>query len=182
MAKLKEKNSSSGANEPRINEEIDDCKTVRLVWKNEEGESKSCVLPIDEALRRARKFGKDLIEVNGKAETPICKIEEYTKYMYELKKAMKGKSKPLNSVKEVQLSTNIARHDLDIKANKAKKFISEGDKVRVVLTMRGRELSRREESKRCIYEFIEIMGDVSVPEAMPRDEGNKCTVILKRKN
>jgi translation initiation factor IF-3 len=72
-------------------------------------------------------------------------------------------------------------NDLSIKANKAKKFISEGNKVKVVLTMRGRELSRRDESKKCLYEFIDMLSDVSVPEALPRDEGNKCTVILKKK-
>jgi translation initiation factor IF-3 len=94
---------------------------------------------------------------------------------------MKNNKKPSVTLKEIQLSTNIASNDLLVKANKARKFISEGDKVKVVLTMRGRELSRRDDSKKCLYEFIDMLSDISVPEALPRDERNKCFVILKKK-
>ena len=84
-------------------------------------------------------------------------------------------------MKEVQLSVNISEHDLETKANNARKFIENGNRVKVTLTMRGRELVRREENKRSILEFIVMMDDVAVPESQPRDEGNKTTVILKRK-
>lgn len=175
------KNAKRGIEEPRINDEITGCDLVRLVSKTEDGESKSEVVKLYVAKKRAAEMGKDLIEVNRKTTPPIVRIEEYSKYMYELKKALKAKNKPASTLKEVQLSTNISSHDLGIKANKARKFIEGGDKVKVVLTMRGRELSRRDESKRSLYEFIDTLSDISVPEAMPRDEGNKCTVILKRK-
>ena len=84
-------------------------------------------------------------------------------------------------LKEIQLSVNITEHDLQTKANNAKKFIENGNKVKVTLTMKGRELSRREENKRSILEFIVMLEDVAVPESQPRDDGNKTIVILKKK-
>ena len=169
-----------GFDEPRINGEITGCNEVRLVYKSE-GENKSVIIPFKEALNRASREGKDLIEVNGKANPTIVRIEEYSKYMYELKKQLKNNKKVQTTVKEIQLRTNIASNDLNVKANKARKFIMDEDKVKVVLTMKGRELTRREESEKCLYEFVEILSDISVPEAFPREEGNKCTVVLKKK-
>jgi translation initiation factor IF-3 len=77
---------------------------------------------------------------------------------------------------------NIAKHDLETKANSARKFLEDGSKVRVILSMKGRELTRREENKKSILEFIVLLEDIAVPETTPRDEGNKTTVILKKKN
>ncbi len=167
--------------EPRINDEINGYEQVRLIYKSENGENKSMVITLEEAKRKAERDDKDLIEVNCKSTPPIVKIEDYSKYLYELKKQMKSKNKPTNTIKEVQLRTNISDHDLEIKANKARKFITDGDKVKVVLTMRGRELSRRDESKRSIYQFVNILSDISVPESVMRDEGNRCVVTLKKK-
>jgi translation initiation factor IF-3 len=93
-------------------------------------------------------------------------------------KKNKQNAKPL---KEIQLSVNIASHDLQTKVNNAKKFIEDGSKVRVILSMKGRELNRREENKRSILEFIVMMDDVAIPESAPRDEGNKTVVILKKR-
>ena len=168
-------------NEPRINDEITGVDTVRLIEKSENGGRKSEIITFEEALRKARNEEKDLIEINGKTDPIICRIEEYSKYIYELKKALKNAKKPSTVLKEIQLSTNIASNDLNIKSNKARKFIESGDKVKVILTMKGRELSRRDESKKSIYQFIELLSDVSVPEALPKDEGNKCIVVLKKK-
>ena len=98
--------------------------------------------------------------------------------MKKLEKKNKHNSKPL---KEVQLTVNIAKHDLETKVNNARKFIENGNRVKVVLSMKGRELSRREENKKSILEFIVMLEDVAVPESTPRDEGNRTTVILKRK-
>ena len=75
----------------------------------------------------------------------------------------------------------ITEHDLQTKANNAKKFIENGNKVKATLTMKGRELSRREENKRSILEFIVMLEDVAVPESQPRDDGNKTIVIKKKK-
>ena len=112
---------------------------------------------------------------------PIVKLYDYSKYLFDLKKASKNKTKNNNVCKEIQLSVSISQHDLEIKANKAKDFIKDGNKVKVVLTMRGRELGRRDYSKECFNKFIELMSDVAVCESTPRDEGNKVIVILKKK-
>ena len=168
-------------NEPRINEDITGYDIVRLIYSpiNKEGFNK--VVSLEEAKRIADKNELDLIEINGKARPAIVKMENYSKYLCELKKQAKAKKKVTSVLKEVQLNTNISEHDLLIKVNKAKEFIKDGNKVKVVLTMKGRELTRREESKTCLYKFITYMEDVAIPENMPRDENNKSMVILKRK-
>ena len=86
-------------------------------------------------------------------------------------------------MKEIQLSVNISLHDLEIKAKKAKDFLKDGDKVKVVLTMKGRELTRREESKKSFYQFLEMMLDSGIAafDSAPRDEEKKCYVIFKKK-
>lgn len=181
MAKQFKKNY---LNEPRINNEIVGYENVRLIFKSsnnvENEENINKVMSIQEARQLSKDKELDLIEINNKTNPPIILLANYSKYMYELKKQQKHKAAP--SMKEVQLKTNIAKHDLEVKSNKAKEFIKEGHKVKVILTMKGRELSRKEESKRCIYEFITMLEDVAVPESMPRDENNKSIVILKKKS
>ena len=127
--------------------------------------------------RRARRPRRPLPAPNR----PVLRICDYSKYLYELKKQAKQQSKHNNEVKEISLSVNISRHDLETKANKAKEFIDKGYKVKVNLLMRSRELQRREESKRSILEFILLLEDIAVPESMPKDEGNRCIVYLKKK-
>jgi translation initiation factor IF-3 len=101
--------------------------------------------------------------------------------IYELKKNAKKNKQAAKPLKEIQLSVNISEHDLQTKANNAKKFIENGSKVKVTLTMKGRELSRRDENKKSILEFIVMLEDVATPEAPLRDDGNKTSVILKKK-
>jgi translation initiation factor IF-3 len=124
----------------------------------------------------------DLVEIQGKSDVPIIRICNYEKMLYELKKAAKKNKQQAKPLKEIQLSVNIAKHDLETKANNAKKFIEDGSRVRVILAMKGRELSRREDNKKSILEFIVMMDDVAVPESTPKDEGNKTVVILKKKS
>lgn len=181
MAKENKKNK---LNQPRINNEIVGFENVRLIYKpsnNTEGEeSINKVITMREAKLLSRDKSLDLIEINNRTNPPIILLANYSKYMYELKKQQKHKAAP--SLKEIQLTTNIAKHDLEVKSNKAKEFIKDGHKVKVILTMKGRELGRKEESKRCLYEFITMLEEVAVPETMPRDENNKSIVILKKKS
>ena len=109
------------------------------------------------------------------------KKNNYTKYIWELKKKKKKKKKNIVDTKEIQLSVNISKHDMEIKAKHAKEFLSKGEKVRIVLIMRGRELSRREESSKSFYEFLSLMGDEVSYDFSPRNEGNKIVTVLKRK-
>lgn len=175
------KNRKNGVDEPRINQELRFHETVRLVYTDSEGNAASKVMPISEAFSLSKERSLDLIEVNGRSNPPIVKLYDYSKYLYELKRANKAKNKNTVSCKEVQLSVNIGQHDLEVKASKAREFIGGGNKVKVVLTMRGRELGRRELSKESFRKFIEMVSDVAVLDSPPRDEGNKVIGFLKKK-
>ena len=174
MAKNK---SNFNAPDFRINDEIYGNYNVRIVGEGIE----SKVVPLAAAKKIASEMELDLIEINKNVNPPIMRIASYEKMMYELKKAAKKNKQSAKPLKEIQLSVNITEHDLQTKANNAKKFIENGSKVKVTLTMKGRELMRRDESKRSILEFIVLLEDVAVPEAQPRDDGNKTIVILKKK-
>lgn len=161
----------------RVNDEIRGYNEVRIVGEGIE----SKVVGIGEARKIAEGMELDMIEINPSSNPPIIKIASYEKLIYELKKAAKKNKQSAKPLKEVQLSVNITEHDLQTKANNARKFIENGNKVKVTLTMKGRELSRRDESKRSILEFIVMLEDVATPESQPRDDGNKTIVILKKK-
>lgn len=181
----KQPKNKNGFEEPRINDEIRGYDEVRVVYKqHHEMESEgdfTKVMSLREARRTAENLGLDLIEINNRATPPILRIANYSKYLYERKKALKNKGKQKTETKEVQLSVNISEHDLEVKAKKAAEFINDGDKVKVVLRMRGRELSRREQSKTSLFQFVDLLSDIAVAESMPKDEGNKCIVYLKKK-
>jgi translation initiation factor IF-3 len=100
--------------------------------------------------------------------------------LYSLKKNLKNKNNS-HPVKEIHLTTNIAEHDIETKCTQAKKLLEKGLKVKVILTMKGRELLRREDSKKSLLQFIVKLSDISVPEFSPKDEGNRTIVILKKK-
>lgn len=161
----------------RVNEEINVNGNVRIVGEGIE----SKVVGIMEARKMADAMDMDLVLLNDSQQIPIIRICNYEKMLYEIKrneKKNKHNSKPL---KEIQLTVNIARHDLETKANNARKFLEDGSRVKVVLSMKGRELTRRDENKRSILEFIVMLEDIAVPESVPRDEGNRTIVILKKK-
>lgn len=184
MAKKPIKNSIA-INEPRINDEIDNYKEVRLIYKKLQDENSEedfvKIVSMHEARKLSKEYSLDLIEINAKAVPPVLKLADYSKYLWNLKKQAKAKtSKPL-PLKEVQLSVNISDHDIEIKAKKALEFINEGHKVKVILTIKGRELSRREYSKESFYKFLDILSDKVSYDTKPRDEGNKCYAIIKRK-
>ena len=178
MKKQNKKGNSLNLPEYRINDEITLSCPVRIIGDGIESQ----IMSLNEAKKLAESLDLDLIEINGKITPAIIRIANYEKMMYEFKKsAKKAKQNQTKPLKEIQLSANIAKHDIETKGNKAKEFIADGSKVKVVLTLKGREMTRRDENKKSLLEFIEYMSDVSVPEAMPRDEGNKTIVILKKK-
>ena len=161
----------------RVNDEIRLFGNVRIVGEGIE----SKVVSFFDAKEIAADMGLDIVELHSNSDIPILKICDYSKMLYELKKSAKKKKQQGKPLKEIQLSVNIAKHDLETKANMAKRFLEDGSKVKVTLTMKGRELSRREENKKSILEFIVMMEDFAVPESTPKDEGNKTIVILKQK-
>lgn len=161
----------------RVNDEIRFNGNVRIVGENIQSE----VVPMSKAKDIANDMGLDLVEIQGKSDIPIIKICNYEKMIYEMKKAAKKNKQQGKPLKEIQLSVNIAKHDLETKANNARRFLEDGSKVKVILSMKGRELQRREENKKSILEFIVMLEDSAIPESTPRDEGNKTVVILKKK-
>lgn len=175
MAKTKKNDFSSKF---RVNDEIRIGGNVRIVGEGIE----SKVVTMSEARKIAEDMELDLVEIQGKSDVPIVRVCNYEKMLYELKKAAKKNKQHVKPLKEIQLSVNIAKHDLETKANNAKRFIEDGSRVRVTLAMKGRELSRREDNKKSILEFIVMMDDVAVPESTPKDEGNKTVVILKKRS
>lgn len=161
----------------KINDEIENYSSVRIIGDDIE----SRVLSMDAARSIAEKLEMDLIEINSSVNPPIIKIGNYEKILYEMKKNQKKNKQQTTQVKEIMLTTNIAKHDLETKAKKAKEFIEEGNKVRVTLTMKGRELTRREESQKSILEFIVMLDDVAIPEGNLTENGNRTIVVLKKK-
>lgn len=164
----------------RVNKEIfiEGSPMVRLI--NINGVNEVC--HISQAREKAKEAELDLIEINGKVTPPILKIADYSKFLYEAKQKLKKQQHSTKPMKEIQLSVSIASNDMQTKAKNARKFILEGSKVKVVLSMRGREKARREENKKSLFEFIAMLEDVAVPETLPKDEGeSKTIVILKAK-
>ena len=163
--------------EYRINDEIDFYGKVRVVGENANNE----VMSIDKARKLAESLDLDLVEINSRVTPPIMKVCNYEKMVYELKKTLKKNRQQAKPPKEIQLSVNIAENDLKTKENQARKFIEDGFKVKVILIMKGRELSRRMENKKTIFKFIADLEDVAAAESLPKDEGTRTIVFLKRK-
>lgn len=160
----------------KVNDEINGFDNVRIVGENIE----SKIVSLDEAKKIASDLELDLVEVNLKITPPVLKICNYEKLIYEMKRNEKKNKQVILPIKEIQLSVNICMHDIEIKAKQAMNFIEKGHKVKVILTMKGRELSRRDESKKSLLEFLTLTEDVASIESL-KDDGNKSIAILKKK-
>ena len=162
-----------------INEGIRD-REVRLV--SESGEQLG-IMSSREALKLAREADLDLVKIAPNAKPPVCKIIDYGKYRYELarkEKEAKKKQKTME-VKEVRLSPNIDTNDLNTKANQARKFITKGDKVKVTLRFRGREMAHVNYSKQILDSFYERLEDIAVVDKNPKMEGRSMVMFLSQK-
>jgi len=162
-----------------INERIRD-KEVRLI--SETGEQLG-IMPAKEAMKLAREAELDLVKIAPGAKPPVCKIIDYGKYRYELarkEKEAKKKQKTME-VKEVRLSPNIDKNDLKTKANHARKFLTKGDKVKVALRFRGREMAHISYSKQILDSFYELVEDISVIDKPPKMEGRSMVMFLSQK-
>ncbi|MBR3825449.1 MAG: translation initiation factor IF-3 [Lachnospiraceae bacterium] len=162
-----------------INEQIRD-KEVRVI--GEDGEQLG-VMSIKEAMDLAEEAGVDLIKIAPTAKPPVCKIADYGKYKYEQmrrEKEAKKKQKVIE-IKEIRLSPNIDTNDLNTKANAARKFLTKGDKVKVSLRFRGREMAHMNSSKHILDDFAELLADVAVIDKAPKVEGRSMTMFLTEK-
>ena len=162
-----------------INGQIRD-KEVRVIAEN--GDQLG-VMPVKEAMKLAQEAELDLVKIAPKAQPPVCKIIDYGKYRYELarkEKEAKKKQKTVE-VKEVRISPNIDTNDLNTKVNNAKKFIAKGNKVKVTLRFRGREMAHIQQSKHILDDFAEMLAEVAVVEKPAKLEGRSMSMVLTEK-
>ena len=165
--------------ELRINEQIR-AREVRVV---SDANEQLGIMTLHEAIRMAEEKGLDLVEVAPNAKPPVAKLIDYGKYKYELTRKEKEAKKKQRTVevKEVRLSPNIETNDLNTKVNNAKKFISKGNKVKVTLRFRGREMAHVQQSKHILDDFAQMLGDIAVIEKPAKMEGRSMSMVLTEK-
>ena len=162
-----------------INEQIRD-KEIRLI--GEDGEQLG-IMSAKDALKLAREAELDLVKIAPNAKPPVCKIIDYGKYRYELARKEKEAKKKQKTVeiKEIRLSPNIESNDLNTKVNMARKFIAKGDKVKITLRFRGRELAHVEQSKVILDNFAEKLAEIAVIDKPAKFEGRSMIMFLTQK-
>ena len=162
-----------------VNEQIRD-REVRVIGEN--GEQLG-IMPSREAMRLAEEAGLDLVKIAPTAKPPVCKIVDYDKFKYEqTRKEKEAKKKQrIIDVKEIRLSPNIDKNDLNTKVNAARKFLTKGDKVKMTLRFRGREMAHMANSKHILDDVAQQLSDIAVVEKAPKVEGRSMTMFLTEK-
>lgn len=137
-------------------------------------------MPPFEALKMARERSLDLVEISPNAVPPVCKIQDYGKYLYEKDKSERAarKKQKVITIKEVKFSVTVDEHDYQTKKNQAVRFLGEGDKVKASLRFKGRQMAHRDLGYKIINRLIVDIGDAGVVEFMPRMEGTTLHAIL----
>ena len=164
---------------PRYNEMITAPK-VRVI--DGEGENLG-VLYTREAIEQAAEVGLDLVEVSPNADPPVCKFLDVGKFRYEAQKKANAarKSQKTQEIKEIKMRPNIDDHDYDVKMRNVVRFIEDGDKVKVTLRFRGRELSHQQLGMNLLKKVQEDVAEVAKIEAYPRMEGRQMLMVLSPK-
>lgn len=142
------------------------------------------VVSIREALRAAEEAGLDLVEVSPNADPPVCKILDYGKYKYEQQKkaAEARKNQKTIDVKEVKIRPGIEAHDYEVKMRNARRFLEEGDKVKVTMRFRGREMAHQDIGRDLLARMRDELSDICKVEMEPRLEGRQMIMILTSEN
>jgi len=162
-----------------INGQIRD-KEVRLI--GEKGEQLG-IMSSREAQRLADEAELDLVKIAPTAKPPVCKIIDYGKYKYDLTRREKEakKKQKIVELKEIRLSPNIDVHDMNTKVNNARKFLEKGNKVKITLRFRGREMAHVQKSKHILDDFAKELEDISTVEKPAKMEGRSMTMVLTDK-
>ena len=165
--------------ELRINEEIRSSE-VRMVEDGEE----NIILPLRAALEHAAGRGLDLVEISPNAKPPVCKVMDYGKYRFEQIKREKEarKNQRVIQIKEVKFRPNIEDHDFETKVKNAERFLKDGDKVKVTVMFRGREITHQDLGKVLCERAIERLAEVAVVERAPKVEGKNMTLVFAPKS
>ncbi|HIJ62741.1 MAG TPA: translation initiation factor IF-3 [Rhodospirillaceae bacterium] len=161
---------------PRVNSEIDS-RTIRLI--DADGEMVG-VVSLREGLAMAVEVGLDLVEVSPNADPPVCKILDYGKYKYEVqkKKNEARKKQKIIEVKEIKLRPNIDDNDYGVKMRAMRKFLEEGDKVKVTLRFRGREMAHQDLGAKVLDRVREELDDLAKVEQFPKLEGRQMVMVM----
>ena len=141
------------------------------------------VMSSKDAMKIAEEAGLDLVKIAPTAKPPVCRIVDYGKYRYELARKEKEAKKKQRTIeiKEIRMSPNIDTNDMNTKVTAAKKFITKGNKVKVTLRFRGREMAHMPKSKHLLDDFAQMLADVAVVEKAPKVEGRTMTMFLTEK-
>lgn len=141
------------------------------------------IISLEEALKMAREKNLDLVNVAPQAKPPVCRIMDFGKYKYEQSKRDKEARKKQRSiaVKEVKMRPNIETHDFQVKVRNGKRFLEDGDKVKVTIVFRGREITHSELGQKLCLKFAQELEDISIVERKPRLEGRNMIMILAPK-
>ena len=177
---LTEKEGAPISRGVRVNERIR-IKEVRVI--NPDGVQLG-ILPIQEALEAAKSLALDLVEVAPEAKPPVCRIMDYGKYRYEQSKKTREarKKQTIIQVKEIKLRPKTEGHDFQFKAKHAERFLKEGNKTKVTMMFRGREMVHIDRGKMQLDRFAEALKEVAVIEQHPRLEGRNMVMILSPKS
>lgn len=156
---------------------IDNAK-VRLV--DADGEMVG-VVDIEEAMRRADEAGMDLVEIAAQADPPVCKVLDYGKFRYEQQKRQNEarKKQKIIDVKEIKVRPNIDDHDYEVKMRNARRFIDSGDKVKVTLRFRGREMAHQDLGIQVLERIRDDLDEIAKVEQMPKMEGRQAIMVLQ---
>ncbi|HHU69932.1 MAG TPA: translation initiation factor IF-3 [Thermoanaerobacterales bacterium] len=162
-----------------INEQIRD-KEVRVIDSNGE---QIGIVPIKNALKLAQERQLDLVKVSPQSRPPVCKIMDYGKYKYEQSKREKEarKKQKVINIKEIRMSPKIEEHDFQVRVKNAHKFISEGDKVKVTVRFRGREITHTALGYEVLNKMAEELKEIANVEKMPKVEGKNMVMVLAPK-
>ncbi len=161
---------------PRANREI---RVPRVQLIDDEGNNRG-IIATDEALRTAEEAGLDLIEVSPNADPPVCKIGDLgrMKYLSQKKAAEARKKQKTIEVKEIKMRPNIDSHDYEVKMRAVRRFFEEGDKVKLTLRFRGREMAHLELGMKLLNRVREDVGEIAKVEAEPKLEGRQMMMVL----
>lgn len=161
---------------PRVNRDI---RVPRVLLIDENGE-KQGEMPIEAALEAAQEAGLDLVEVSPNSAPPVCKILDYGKYKYQeqKKRADAKKNQKTVEIKEIKLRPNIDGHDYETKTRKMREFFAEGDKVKVTLRFRGREMAHQERGVELLQKVRQEFDELAKVESEPRLDGRQMVMVL----
>ncbi len=157
------------------------CKEVRLIGEN--GEQLG-IFPTKDAMQMAEEAELDLVMISPKAEPPVCRIVDYGRFKYEQLRREKEAKKKQKTVelKEIRMSPNIDTNDMNTKINAARKFIGKGDRVKITLRFRGREMSHMQQSKYILDDFATALEDIATVAKPAKVEGRSISIVLAKKN